>query len=337
MPQFNEDANLNTLSGLSNAQPTYQQPQQYAPNNPGAQEDYELISLLNPNANRPNTGTDTGNVDTNALSKQVNDLGAVLQQSLDLQRQTQQQDLEARLRQQQDEQRRLLEQQQKDALITQQQQREQLLKGLMPTIDEDRIALTPEEEKAFGVSTNFVRKVATKAQQDILNQMAPGMRTLVENQMKLEQTIAELKANNQNVGMNAQQQQDLIIQAQVPDAATLVRDPRFAQFKQMPSASPGFTNGDLIDMAYSNGRTMAVIGHLNAFRDMLAGKPPSINMQGGQGIQPIQQHQRVQKLRRSEYDQATQQYQMGLMDQATFDKIDAQFQQALVEGRVADL
>lgn len=339
MPQFNQDANMSSLAGLTNdPQPSYAAPQQqysYNPQgNPQGQEDYDLISLLNPEANN-NQQTTTGNNDV--LSRQMADLTGAIQQSLQLQTSNQQRDLEFRQQQLDDSLRRQREEQQRQLLASQQQQREELLNNLVPQIDENSIQLTPEEERTFGTSASFVRKIATQAQRDILNQMAPGMRQLAERQLTMQQTIDQMRNANQQQGMSAQQQQDLIIQAQVPNAGQLVADPRFAAFKQQPSAVAGFSNGDLIDMAYRNGRTPAVIAHLKAFQDVLAGKQPTVNVQGAPGTQPIQQQPRVQKLRRSEYDQAVEQFHMGLMDEATFNKIDAQFQSALVQGRVADL
>lgn len=334
MPQFDENANMNTLMGLTaNTSAPSQTTPGYTPSIPGAQEDFELISLLNPQAN---TQSKDNTQDINALTSQVNTLSSALQQSLQLQKDTMQRDLEWRQQQVQDSNTRRLEQIQKDNLALAQQQRENMLNGLMPQIDENSITLTPDEEKTFGTSAGFVRKIATQAQRDLLNQMAPGLRRLAEDQLTLRETVDQLKSSNANTAFTAQQQQDLIIQAQVPNAGQLVADPRFVTYKQQPSAVPGFTNGDLIDVAYRNGRSVTVIEQLRQFQNVISGKQPTVNVQGSQG-QPVQTPQRTQKLRRSEYDQAVERYQMGMMDEATFHKIDAEFQTALIQGRVADL
>lgn len=339
MPQFDQNANFNSLMDLGAGAPATQgQPNNtYVPQTPGAQEDYEIISLLNPQANQSGQGNGTpGTQDFNNLQQQVSTLASGLQQSIALQREAVQRDLEWRQEQQRQDQQRRLEEQQRAATQTAQQQREQLLNNLIPQIDENNITLTPEEQQKFGTSADFVRKVATQAQRDILNQMAPGLRRIAEDQLTLRQTVDQLRNTNTSSTLSAQQQQDLIIQAQVPNASQLVADPRFAQFKQQQSAVPGFTNGDLIDLAYRNGRAPAVIEHLKQFQNVISGKQPPVNVQGQQG-QPIQTPQRVTKLRRSEYDQAVERFQLGQMDEATFNRIDAEFQTALVEGRVADL
>lgn len=349
MPQFNQQANFDSLTMLGTgtdagagaytdpvmsgmaANPYGGQaagvtPNPYGGQTAGAQEDYELISLLNPNQNQG--GNQNAGGDAN---QPLSELARAMQQQVQLQQTNLQRDIEFRQQQMLENQRRLQEQQLEE-------QRKQLMQNLIPEIDENSITLTPEEQKTYGGSLDFVRKVATQAQREILNKMAPGIQQLAENQLKMQQTIEQFKNGATGNALSAQQQQDVIIQAQVPNAAELVADPRFARYKQQPSQIPGFTNGDLIDLAYRQGRSTAVIAQLRNFQQSLTGKQPPVNVQGMQtGAAPVQSNQRVQKLRRSEYDHAVEQYHMGLMDQETFDKIDAQFQTALVQGRVVDL
>lgn len=346
MQQFDQTANIDSLATLAAGtqpyqggdQPLFNMNQQMQGQNYGqpagmqnGQEDYELVSLLNPEQN----GAKPSNSGNNDQS--ITALAQAMQQQLQLQQTNMQRDMEFRQQQMLEQQRRMQEEQQKQQLQTLEQQRQQMMKNLIPEIDESSITLTPEEQKTYGSSTDFVRKVATQAQRDILSKMAPGIQQLAENQLKMQQTIEQFKSGMQNNALSAQQQQDLIIQAQVPNAAELVADPRFAQYKQQPSQIPGFTNGDLIDTAYRNGRSMAVIAQLRNFQQSLNGKQPQVNVQGMQSAgAPIQNRPRAQMLRRSEYDKAVEMYHMGLMDQETFDKIDMQFQTALVQGRVAD-
>lgn len=356
MPQFNQQANFDSLTmlgtgtdagagayidpvmsgvtpNLYGGQTAGVTPNPYGGQTAGAQEDYELISLLNPNQNQGENQNAGGDA-----NQPLSELARAMQQQVQLQQTNLQRDIEFRQQQMLENQRRLQEQQLEEQRKQLEDQRKQLMQNLIPEIDENSITLTPEEQKTYGGSLDFVRKVATQAQREILNKMAPGIQQLAENQLKMQQTIEQFKNGATGNALSAQQQQDVIIQAQVPNAAELVADPRFARYKQQPSQIPGFTNGDLIDLAYRQGRSTAVIAQLRNFQQSLTGKQPPVNVQGMQtGAAPVQSNQRVQKLRRSEYDHAVEQYHMGLMDQETFDKIDAQFQTALVQGRVVDL
>jgi hypothetical protein len=207
-----------------------------------------------------------------------------------------------------------------------QAERDAFLKGFDLNFPEEDVTLTKEEQAAFAQVQPGIRKMILAAQKEAFSRLSPQLQHLAKKQMELHDQYTSQPAAPVTPHI------DTLIQAQYPEAVAVVNDPQFAAYKAKGSAVPGMSNGDLLQAAYQNQNAAAFVALLKDFKDGAA--RPSLSKQGGAAARSTPASGKY--LRRSDYDAKLRQYQLGKMDSATFDKIDAAFQNALIAGRVID-
>lgn len=121
----------------------------------------------------------------------------------------------------------------------------------------------------------------------------------------------------------------------VPDAAVVTSTPAFQQFRDGIDPRTGLSRRTLINAAYHEGNARAVANILDEFKQSTgafgSGASPRPTLNSG----PTTKQSSKPLYRASDYEEATRKYMAGLMDEATWTKIDNEYTQAALEGRVA--
>ncbi|MDC9589835.1 hypothetical protein PSI23_11125 [Xenorhabdus sp. XENO-10] len=304
---FDDQGNIKGLSSTAGAPPSGQS------NTPGVITDPNLSALL-------------AQMQHNQQQQQLFEAQRLQLENQRLQHQ-QQQDLQVRQQQ-------LAEQQQKE--------QEQFLQSLIPQVNLDDIKISAEEEKTYGDSAQYIRKQAAEQTQKILKSMAPNLQRIAQEQFRLQSELNQLKASQSNPasqGMTPEQEMNIIIRSQVPDVETLTAHPAFTAFRNSEAVG-GYSYGKLVDMAWKQGDAQRLINLLQTFRSGLN------QSSQGQSHQPVNYQgtalgntppvQRKQVLSQREYDKAYAAFMSGQMDAERYQKIEDQFQLAMLQGHVVD-